>query len=438
MNQLDWIKVKISENNMDYKSVQSEECYQDYCNTFNSGIAYKSYKDRVKIAYDTLEKQSNDVSEDFEVENSIGLEKRLQRKTDLTTYFRRNNRNSYRLMNEVEAICEELLHRLDEVKFDIPKMPAIKEKKEKKTAILCLSDLHAGTLIEAESEDLCYDYNILSRRLKKYITKSVETMKKNDITNVIVCGLGDFVSSPRRVDELLGQVSSATNSLLIIVTLIEQILFELCSHFEKVTYISVIGNESRVSANGVQSPMNYSHWENMNNWDNLQYIMLKHILDGKIKNLEFLDSDYLTKSLIKIPINNNETYNVCIAHGFSVKNLKDGAEEIYTKSYLEEGEHIELTIIGHYHHLTVLSSGHLLVTGSPMRNNAYAFGVIGTKGHAFQNLVLINNDGSYWSCPIKLDDISDFPEGYNIQKELNMFTYNESRVDKVNISITYN
>ena len=73
-----------------------------------------------------------------------------------------------------------------------------------------------------------------------------------------------------------------------------------------------------------------------------------------------------------------------------------------------------------------------------MRNNVYAFSTIGTKGHAFQNLVLINDDCSYWNCPIKLDDISDFKEGYKIQKELDMFTYNESKVNKVNINITYN
>jgi len=437
MTRLDWLKARISENGMDYRLVQ-DTCYEDYCGEFKLDISLKGFKDYVKRAYDTLARQKNDVDEDYDIENTVKLEKRLQKKSDLTTYLRRNNRNNYRILNEVESICDELIKRLDDVKFDIPKINPIKEKKEKKTALLCLSDLHAGTLIDASCEELTYDYNILSRRLKKYISKAIETMKKNDVTNVIVCGLGDFVSSPRRVDELLGQVSSVTNSLLIIVTLIEQILVELCSNFEQVKYISVIGNESRVSASGVVSPMNHSHWEGMANWDYLQYTMLKHILGEKIKNLQFLDADHCVKSLIKIPINNGETYNVCIAHGCNIKTLKDGAEDIYIKSYLEEGEHVELTVIGHYHHLSVLSSGRLLVTGSPMRNNCYAFSVIGTKGHAFQNLILINNDGSYWNCPIKLDDISDFKEGYNIQKELNMFTYNESKVDKVNINITYN
>lgn len=437
MTRIDWLKARINENEMDYRLIQ-DACYEDYCKTFNTTISLKAYKDTVKKAYDTLIRQKNDVDEDFDIEQNIKLEKNLQKRADLTTYLRRNNRNNYRILNEVESICEELISRLDDVNFDIPKITPIKEKKETKTALLCLSDLHAGTLIDADCEELMYDYNILSRRLKKYVTKAIDTMKKNDVTNVVVCGLGDFVSSPRRVDELLGQVSSTTNSLLIIVTLIEQILFELCSNFENVTYTSVIGNESRVSASGIPSPINHSNWEGMNNWDYLQYTMLKHILEGKIKNLKFLDSDYAIKSLIKIPINNKETYNICIAHGYNIKTLKDNAEEVYIKSYLEEGEHVELTVIGHWHHLSVLSSGHLLVTGSPMRNNVYAFNVIGTKGHAFQNLILINNDGSYWNCPIKLDDISDFKEGYKIQKELDMFTYNESKVDKVNINITYN
>lgn len=437
MTRIDWLKAKLNDNNMDYKLVQ-DVCYEDYCEKFGT-IELKSFADTVKRAYNTMARQiKNDVDEDFDIEQNIKLEKNLQKRADLTTYLRRNNRNNYRILNEVESICEELINRLDDVKFDIPKITPIKEKKEKKTALLCLSDLHAGTLINGDCESNCYDYHILSRRLKKYVTKAIDTMKKNDVTNVIVCGLGDFVSSPRRVDELLGQVSSVSNSLLIVVTIIEQILFELCSNFENVIYTSIIGNESRVSASGIPSPINHSNWEGMNNWDYLQYTMLKHILEGKIKNLKFLDSDYAIKSLIKIPINNKETYNVCIAHGYNIKTLKDNAEEVYIKSYLEEGEHVELTVIGHWHHLSVLSSGHLLVTGSPMRNNVYAFNVIGTKGHAFQNLILINNDGSYWNCPIKLDDISDFKEGYKIQKELDMFIYNESKVDKVNINITYN
>ena len=257
-------------------------------------------------------------------------------------------------------------------------------------------------------------------------------MKKNDVTDVIVCGLGDFVSSPRRVDELLGQVSSVSNSLLIIVTLIEQILFELCNNFEKVTYTSIVGNESRYNID-----INWHEQELYSNFDFLQYTMLKHILDGKIKNLIFKDSDSPLKSLIEIPIKNS-VYNVCIAHGHVIKQLKDNAEEVYVKSYLEEGRKAELCIIGHWHHLGVFSNGKLLLTGTPMRNNVYAFSTIGTKGHAFQNLVLINDDGSYWNCPIKLDDISDFKEGYKIQKELDMFTYNESKVNKVNINITYN
>lgn len=433
MNHLDWIKSKIFENNMDYKLVQGEEFYKDYQETFSSGLAYKSYKDRVKIAFDTLEKQTNDVSEEFEVNNSMSLERRLQGKSDLTTYFRRNNRNSYRLMNEVESICKELISRLDEVKFDIPKITKIKEKKEKKTAILCLSDLHAGTLISGDSESMCYDYNILSRRLKKYITESIKTMKDNGVTNVIVAGLGDFVSSPRRVDELLGQVSSVSNSLLVVVSLIEQILVELCHNFEKVSYVSVIGNESRFSLD-----INYHEQELFSNFDWLQFTMLNHILKEKINNLDFIIPESPIKTLLKIPIGDNNTYNVCIAHGHLTKSLKNDCEGIYTDSYTEKGELVDLTLIGHYHHLAVYSDGKLVVCGTSMRNNCYANAVIGKKGHAFQNLILINNNGSYWNCPIKLDDISEYPEGYNIQKELNLFTYNESKIQKVNINISYN
>lgn len=437
MTRFDWLKARIVENNMDYKLIQ-DVCYEDYCKIFNTEPSLSNYKDIVRRAYNTLLRQKNDVDEDFDIEQNIKLKKKLQKCADLTTYYRRNSRNNYRALNEVEAICEELIHRLDEVKFDIPKINNVKEKKEKKTALLCLSDLHAGTLINAETEDLCYDYNILSRRLKKYVTKAIETMKKNDVTDVWVVGLGDWVSSSRRIDEILGQVSSTTNSLLIVVTIVEQILVDLANNFEHIYYTSIVGNESRVSAQGQYSEIGWHSMELMNNWDFLQYTMLKHILNGKIKNLNFIDSDSPLKSLIRIPIDNDETYNVCVAHGHAIKHLRDKAEEVYTNSYTEDGEKVDICVIGHYHRLSVYSSGKLIVTGTTMRNNVYCNSTIGTKGHSFQNLILINNDGSYWSCPIKLDNISDFKEGYKIQKELDLFTYNKSKVDKVNISITYN
>ena len=54
----------------------------------------KAYKDTVKKAYDTLIRQKNDVDEDFDIEQNIKLEKNLQKRADLTTYLRRNNRNN--------------------------------------------------------------------------------------------------------------------------------------------------------------------------------------------------------------------------------------------------------------------------------------------------------------------------------------------------------
>ena len=276
MTRLDWIKARLNDNNMDYKLVQ-DVCYEDYCEKFGT-IELKSFADTVKRAYNTMARQiKNDVDEDFDIEQNIKLEKNLQKRADLTTYLRRNNRNEYRLLNYTESLYEELIEKLDNVKFDNPTIKEGKIPKESKSAILCLSDLHFGTLINGKTEEDSYDFNIANRRLKKYISKSIDTMKKNDVSCVYVALLGDFISSIRRNDEKLGNVSSQTNTCLVVITILEQILTELCNNFSKVIVTGVVGNESRLTDLIEYHPVSVAQ-----NLDYMILIMLKHIFDKKI------------------------------------------------------------------------------------------------------------------------------------------------------------
>lgn len=433
MTRLDWIKNKISENGMSYQLIQ-DTCYNEYCDVFKTNISLKSFKDTVKRAYDTLKAQKNDVDEEYDIEKTVQLEKNAQKRQDLVTYLRRNNRNDYRLLNYTESLYEELIEKLDNVKFDIPKIKEVKIEKENKSAILCLSDLHFGTLINSYQNCIGYDFTIISKRLKKYVTKAIKTMKDNHVTTVYVANLGDIVSSSRRSDEKLGTVSSQTNCMLVAVTILEQVLVELCSNFNKVVFTGIVGNESRID----QQDFSFHNMNLQNNCDWLVLTMLKHILDGKIKNLSFIVPINPMKQLLEIPISNGETYKVCIAHGNMIRKLCDDSEKVYTNEFFENGIKVDTTIIGHYHHLGVFSDGRLILCGSTMEDNAYAK-AIGCNGRAFQNLILINNDNTYWNCPIRLSDVSDVKDEYKFDKELENCAYNSlTNVGVVDIKISYN
>lgn len=435
MTRIDWLKNKLVENNLDYKLIQ-DTCYEDYCEIFNTSIELKSFKDTVKNAYNTLKVQkSNDVDEEYDIENTIKLEKNAQKRSDVITYLKRNNRNEYRLLNYTESLYEELIKKLDNVSFNIPTIKEVKPCKEKGlTGLMIASDWHFGTLIFGKDESESYDFNIANKRVKKYVDKSIQVMKNNNVDTVVLGLLGDLVSSVRRNDEKLGCVSSQTNTCLIVVTILEQVLVSLCNNFSKVILTGIVGNESRLT-----DDMEWHNNSLCSSWDWMILTMLKHIMKDKIKNLEIRVPENPIKELIEIPINNG-TYNVCIAHGNLTKRLKDDCEKVYTRSYIEEeNKRVNLTVFGHYHQTLCLSSGKLLVAGSLMRNNVYAKSVIGVKGHAFQTLVIIQNDGSYWSLPMKLDDVSDIKEGYKIQDELNYMSYNNAtNVNAVDIKITYN
>ena len=434
MTRLDWLKNKIKENANDYKTVQ--ECfYEEYCKVFNTSCSYKSYKDSVRNAFSSLQVDTKEGEDEVEynADKLNTLERNAQKRNDLLSYYRRLSRNDYRTFNEIDSILQEVYKKLDEVKFDIPTIKEVKPVKDGKSALLCLSDLHLGTLINDSDINLCYDYEVISKRLKKYVATAIQTMKDNHVNTVYICNLGDIVSSNRRNDEKLGTVSATTNSCMIAVTLLEQIIAEVANNFNKVVVTGIIGNESRLN-----DDIEFHAFNLMNNWDWLTLTMLKHILNGKIKNVIFDVPQDPMKHLIKIPTKVGD-FNVLIAHGNMIKGLKDNAERVYTTDFVENGTKINLVPVGHFHHLSVHSNGKLVTCGTTMRNNVYAkqsgFGI----GHAYQNVFIINNDTSYWNMPINLDDISDIKEGYQFDNDLANCAYNQSTgVQKVNIHIQYN
>lgn len=434
VTRLDWIKEKISNNCMDYKLVQ-EGYYQDYCDMFGN-VELKSFYDIVRRTYNTMCVQKNDVDEDFDIERNIKLEKNLQKKADLTTYLRRNNRNEYRLLNYTEELYDTLIKKLDDVKFDIPNIKEVKIPKENKSAILCLSDLHFGTLIHPYDNCIGYDFTIISKRLKKYISTAIKTMKANEVGTVYLANLGDIVSASHRSDEKLGTVSAQTNCILVAVTILEQIVAELCKEF-KVIVTGIVGNESRL---GVSQEFFEYHKMNLeNNADRLVLTMLKHVLDKKIKNLSFIIPPNPMKHMLEIPINNGkETYRVVLAHGNMIKSLKDGCENVYTNEYTDKNIKVNAVLLGHWHHLGVLSNGKTILCGTTMEGNVYA-NALGLVGKAFQNLIIINNDHTYWNLPINLSDVSEIKDEYKFDKELENCAYNRiTDVSVVDIKISYN
>ena len=108
------------------------------------------------------------------------------------------------------------------------------------------------------------------------------------------------------------------------------------------------------------------------------------------------------------------------------------------KEKVAKQERFDALLIGHYHHLGVLSNGRVVLCGTTMEGNVYA-NALGLVGKAFQNLIIINNDHTYWNLPINLSDVSEIKDEYKFDKELESCAYNRiSDVSVVDIKISYN
>lgn len=420
-----WIENKLNEFEGDYKKVQ-KECFEEYCEIYVE-IKQKCFEDKVRKVWKTWV-TDNDF-DDGTVDDIIhqGIKLKTQNLQDKNTFLRRENRNLYRNVGFLEEVYDNLNKSISDVKFGY-KAKKFEVKPEDRTAIVCLSDLHLNTLVTEAEADNEYNFDIASKRLQKYITKTKAILKDNHVKNVIVANLGDSISSSRRFDEKLAQISSLTTATLLAVHLIQQVICDLNQDFN-VSVTGVIGNESRIN----QDDFNFGAINCAENWDWLILTMLKKIFE-KNPEINFMIPRNPIKALIPVTLANGEIFNVMIAHGNLIKKPIEGAETIYTKEYLENGTFVNLCLFGHFHHC--VSFGKAVYTGTMMGGNSYSAS-LGCTTSAIQNVIILNNDKTFWALPINLDEVEGF-DGYEYEKELEPFAYlihQQKDIKQVNITL---
>ena len=179
----DWIKTKLKENNLDKESVYN--MFEEFKKETQSDFWKQgSYERVVRECYNELVSQDEDFDQS---EHVASLEANKQRMTDINNQLRKSNRETYRIYNSLEELYStyiELLKNVDLSKFSIK---PIKENKDSKCAILQLSDLHANELIYPnESFNNEYNFDILSKRMKKFISQSLIEFKNNNVSDCYV------------------------------------------------------------------------------------------------------------------------------------------------------------------------------------------------------------------------------------------------------------
>lgn len=408
MRKLDWVKKTIEEN-PEFTTLEMYAKYDEFKQQTNAfDWKYESYKRLVRKGFTALNKEMGDYTED----NYIKTQASNQRKADLNTQLRKENRDTYRLYNTIEDLFEEYNKLLKRVDLSKIKVPDIKVPEGGNIGILTIADTHINEVVRpADSGGNYYDFEVFAKRLKKYILKASKVFRDNKVKEVYIFMLGDLMNSPRRNSEKLSQLSSLTTASLLATHIFSQMLVELSRSF-KIHISFCIGNESRITDE--PESLNILSAEN---WDYLIFHNLRMMFRNK--PIDFIVPRNPVQSVVSIPCG-NDVYNALILHGHTMKGIPTN-ESIgnLLQNYSHQNIKINGVFLGHFHQARV--SDFIQMTGSLKGGDSWTYNDRGFSSRASQNIYIINNDLSLDGYKIDLQKVEEESPSYELQDELTLF-----------------
>ena len=409
----DWIKNRLRENNYSKSEVYSMfPQFQSETDSYNWSEG--SYTRCVRKCYSEIV-ADNEIDGGELEDEVIKLEANKQRVIDKNNYLRKVNRENYRQYNVLTESYNNYVDILSKIDLSKFKIVEHKTKEPIKIGICQLTDTHFNTLLnESESLGNSYNFDIASKRLKKFITETIKEFKLQNVTDCYLFMTGDMCSSSRRLQEVLSMNSSICMATIIATKLLMQAIIELNKYFNvKISFC--VGNESRINQDLYSSNAILSS-------ENVDYLIaqnLKLLFEGK-KGVEFIDPKSLVKNFIEIPIDKDKTFNVVLTHGNQIK-CEEKSYATIANQFLLNNKRVDLILCGHYHH--VVNFEKLSFAGSMIGQTEYSCG-LGFTTRASQSIYIINKDGTHWCKVIDLQNADkEYSNGYEFDSILEPYTY---------------
>lgn len=417
----EWIIDNLHENGFDKSDLYKR--YFQFQEETGSEANLSTYKRKVRTIYRDLEE--NGELDDNADERYFDAKAKEQKSRDLSNELRKENRQTYRHTNVVEAKIE----RMEEVlqKWGHRLKPKIKKHKhsESKYGIMHWTDHHWNEFIsESDTLDNQFDFEIGNKRFKKYISESISFFKWKGITDLYIFMTGDQINSNRRQSEQLRQITSLTDASFIASYIFYQAIIELSKHFN-IHIAHVVGNESRITMD-----MESVEILSKENWDYQIYLNLKNMFMGS-DEIDFIDSKNPIVNLVQFP----NGFNAILVHGHNIKKRYDASVDQIIKNYaITRNIRVHAVFSGHLHTALV---GDLYSRGGSLSGpNSWVENDLGFLGRPSQNCYTVNDDLSYNGYKIDLKDCDSY-EGYDLPEDLISYEVPKHR-SNVKIIAQYN
>jgi hypothetical protein len=350
------------------------------------------------------------------IEQNVRLSKQKQKHQDTNRIERKSFREHARLENALEELAKEQLAIYKEHGEALKKIklkPLKITTKLSGVGVMHITDLHGNELVNLPHNK--YDFNILSKRLKFYISQCLEDFTLKKYKKVAILVTGDLLNSDRRLDELLNASTNRAKAVGLMRYILLQAILDVRNAGFEITIVSVMGNESRV---GKEMP--FSNEGLSDNYDFVIMDGIRHIIEfSEIKGITFGSIDKV-EEIVKI-----DGKNWLISHDISKMTSQQIKAQSGIGRYSLNGVNISFMIGGHLHatNVTDISARASSMVGA----NSYSENALNLAGKAAQNYYLCR-DGRINTVVVDLQDIDNIV-GYDIIKQLE--SYNAKSVSKL-------
>lgn len=280
---------------------------------------------------------------------------------------------------EINKIIIDSVHAINKEDFELKYE---KEINKNETMIIPLNDLHCGYKIDSIFGK--YDEIVLKQRLEKYLSEIEKIQKQHHCEKAIVMGGGDLISGNIHAEIKRNNNLNIIEQIITVSEYITNFLVKLSSLFEKVSFLSVSGNHSRIEK--YKDSIKEERLDDIVEW----------YLKARLSNFNIQFDDYINAdATIKIFDVYNKSY--ILVHG-EFDNNDNGL-------ILQKFANKPITAIfsGHYHHNEIVTKNEIkfIMSGS----------FIGTDNFTIQKrifsrpeqlITIVNKDGIYCYYDISL------------------------------------
>jgi hypothetical protein len=314
-------------------------------------------------------------------------------------YEKRESQHVLRQLNKVKRdvidytlLAEQIGIAFDKHDFSKLRLKYIPNRKtSKKKAIVNLSDIHVGALVDNEYNK--YNYEIAIRRMQEYLGKVLDICRREGIKDVYVMNLGDVIENPYMHNLAYSCEFNLQDQILYAGDLIIKFLVGLSEGLGKdaiVRTAGIGGNHDRLNASK-NDALDGDHAVK-----SVNFAIKKFLENAKIKTIIYEQAQDYSHT---IEING---IFVKFVHG-DKDNIKD--ENLLAKHCNLDGIHYTLIIMGHYHHFRAIEQGfgrYVVSFNSLKGADNHSVNQYRKSSSVGQGMVIVDENGEYDIIPIRI------------------------------------